>query len=364
MSNSQISFYVDTLLVETVLADPKLYKKAGFVTDILTRVKDYFESKVDKEHPVSSVLNMLAPGALWLVFKGLGIGNWGLLIGLLMNVFHVDAKGILESLYDKVKGMISGGGKVSEQQIDEAVASTAQEHMKPADPSEVQKGYQTLQSAPQVQQANDGKVYSSLELLHDAKLIRLALIQYDSQNMRLTKSALDFKEFTNMFSDTKSKGTSLLSTIFGWIIKIALVSAGLMVAGDLIRKLFGMDDDPSKPSEGGGGKSTPVPEESGPVATQTKFPAKGNGPVPRSLPLINNDANIENIVIQFAKDVYSGLDGKENAIRSTPGFQMIVHKISWYNSDHKGSALTFIPPNWSSKKQLVDYFIDDVAKSA
>ena len=82
------------------------------------------------------------------------------------------------------------------------------------------------------------------------------------------------------------------------------------------------------------------------------------------MPLINNDANIENIVIQFAKDVYSGLDGKENAIRSTPGFQMIVHKISWYNSDNKGSALTFIPPNWSSKKQLVDYFIDDVAKSA
>src|SRR5271166_5746096 len=42
---TEISFYIDTLLVETVLAEPALYKRASVMSDILSRVKEYFASK-------------------------------------------------------------------------------------------------------------------------------------------------------------------------------------------------------------------------------------------------------------------------------------------------------------------------------
>ena len=57
MTTSEISFYVDTLLVEAVLANPEhFYKKGGFITDLLSKIKQYFASKIDPKHPTTSVL--------------------------------------------------------------------------------------------------------------------------------------------------------------------------------------------------------------------------------------------------------------------------------------------------------------------
>ena len=73
ISNSEVSFCVDTLLVETILAEPKLYKTAGFVSDLLEKVKEYFSTHMIPGQPVSSVLRIIAPGALWLLLSGIGL---------------------------------------------------------------------------------------------------------------------------------------------------------------------------------------------------------------------------------------------------------------------------------------------------
>jgi hypothetical protein len=78
----------------------------------------------------------------------------------------------------------------------------------------------------------------------------------------------------------------------------------------------------------------------------------------------NNPQNIESILLQFAKDTYDGLDGKESIITATPGFQAIKNRIIWFNSDHPNSTIITIPPEYTSKKQIVDYFIDEVAKES
>lgn len=364
MSNSEISFFVDTLLVETILGDPRLYKKAGFVSDLLSKVKGYFASKIDPNNPTESVLNELAPGVLWVLFKSMGIGGWGTLISLLMSVFHVNVYGMLSSLYNKVKSMISGGQKVSSGEIDQAVNSTIQEHTATeVSPQEAQEGYQKLQEMQsKEQQADDGRVYSSLELMHDARIVRLALIEYEDQLLRLT-AAPRAASFLSSFTGTRAKGANLLGRIFGWVFKIALASAGLMVAGDVINKFMGRPN--SLDGTYQAGKEQPVSSTpAGPAGpTQTKYTLKGDAPLPRTVPMVNNANNIDNMLVQFAQDTYSGLDGKESLIRNTPGFQVIKEKISWYNSDHPGSSQTFIPPIFTSKKQLVDYFIDDVAKA-
>ena len=361
MSNGEISFYVDTLLVETVLGDPKFYKKAGFLSDVLSRAKEYFGSKFNAETPAASVLNELAPGALWFTFQALGIGKWGLLLGLLMNVFHVDAYGILRSLFDKIKGTISSGKKTSSAEIDAAAQEAVQENSGDVSPQQVQQGFQTLQNTPP-QEADDGRVYSSLELMPDAKIIRLALNQYEDQNLRLTKTALNFEDFFGSYKGNRAKGSSLLGKIFGWVMKIALASAGLMIAGDVINKVLGRPnsfDGSYKPGQ----EPTNTPATSDTGVTQNKYPLKGDAPLPSSIPLVNNPENIESLIIQFAKDVYSGLDGKEQLIRNTAGFQAVKERIAWANVYNPGSRSIIMPPNFTSKKKLVDYFIDDVAKA-
>lgn len=368
ISNSEVSFCVDTLLVETVLAEPKFYKKAGFVSDLLTRVKGYFDAHIDKSNPVASLVDIFAPGAISMLFGIMGFGKFGLLLGLLMNVFHVDVYGILSSLWNKVKGMISGGQKVSSSQIDSAVNETAQQFNTPPAPSEASQAYQQFlerQSGGEGSWADDGKVYSSLELLEDAKLINLALIEYESQNMRLTKEAAPFN-FMSMFAPRKSRGVSILSKIFGWVIKLALISAGLMVGGDIINALIGRPSALTGTYQAGktapeSTSSTEPASTSAPQTTQTKFKFKRDVPLPATWPLANNPANIENMLIQFAKDVYDGLEGKEDIIRNTPSFQNVKDQIDWFNIHNTGSAVILLPKIFGTEKHLVDYFIDDVA---
>ena len=378
ISNSKVSFCVDTLLVETVLSDPKFYKKAGFVSDLLTKVKDYFGNHIDQNNPTSSVINALAPGALWMMFSALGIGKWGFLLGLLMNIFHIDVAGMLNSLWEKVKGMVGSGKKVSSAQVDAAAESTAQEFSQPGSKEEAEQAYKKMQQqqssgTPPASPADDHKVYSSLELMHDAKIISLALIEYERQYMRLTKEAAPgLMDFLSGYSGTKAKGTSLLSTIFGWIIKIALASAGLMVLGDVVNEIFGRpsalsgsyqagkdDNNPLGPSTSTEPAATPAPR-----ATQTKFPFKGDAPIPVTIPIPNSPGNIETLLVQFTKDTYSGLDGKESLIRGNPIFQDIKDDIEWFNIHNPGTSVIFMPRKYPTKKQLVDYYIDDVAKSA
>jgi hypothetical protein len=67
------------------------------------------------------------------------------------------------------------------------------------------------------------------------------------------------------------------------------------------------------------------------------------------------------MLVDFAKDVYDGLDGKENIIKQTPGYRVVLDRILFFNRNTPNSTLIFIPREFSSKKQIVDIFIDDVA---
>jgi hypothetical protein len=68
--------------------------------------------------------------------------------------------------------------------------------------------------------------------------------------------------------------------------------------------------------------------------------------------------------MQFAKDVYEGLDGKESIISNTAGFRAVADRISFFNRNSLNSPEVWIPSEFKSKKQMVDYFIDDVAEKA
>lgn len=338
ISKREVSFCVDTLLVQTVLSDDRMNKQAGIIGDLLTKVKDEVMGHIDKEHPVESVLKLLAPGALWVLMQGLGLGKWGFFLGLLADYFHVDIPGMLAGIFNGAKGLITGGKPISSEQIDSVTDAVAEQHAAEGSP------------------ADDHKVYTSLELMDEARFMRLALVEYERQKMRLTKEGTDVNDLLG-FGGARAKSTSLFAKIVGWIFKVVLASAGLMVAGDVAHSVLG-----TSPSErSGSGSEAP---SGGPTSKQTKFPSKGESPLPATVSIVNNKQNIENMVIGFAKDVYAGLDGKESLIRNSPGFKAVVNEIAWYNTHSEGASVVMIPSNFVSKKRLVDYFIDDVAAAS
>ena len=118
-------------------------------------------------------------------------------------------------------------------------------------------------------------------------------------------------------------------------------------------------------SNGGGSESVPVVSHS----KQTKFPPNPsyndeNHSGAWGVSVSNDPSSIQSMLITFAKEVYSGLDGKESAITSSPNFQKILADIIWYNHASAGDRVVIIPNQFPSKRALVDYFIDDVATSS
>lgn len=362
-TNSEISFYVDTMIVEALLVDPGLSKTAqagGLISQLVEKVKGYFGSKVDPNDKSGSLINMLAPGALSLAFRAMGFGWLGMFFGFLMSVFHVDVSKILESIWSKIKGAISGDKQTSSAEIDEIVNSSVQEHNAPP----------TQEEADAAAQAAEQKKSSS-QLLRDAKMLKLALIEFDKYNLQIKKEA----GFLSMFAGRKSSSMNVLTKLLSWIFKVAIASAGLMLAGDVVNKFLGR----SNSFEGTIQKGKPTGEDAGsqsapaaPMSTQTKFKLQATyHPENRNIGdsswierIPNNKQSIEDMLVVFAKQVYSGLDNLDSVIRSTAGFQVTADKIEFYNHTSAGDQMVYIPRYFNNKKQIVDMFIDEVAEKA
>src|SRR6185295_15219475 len=133
MSNSEINFYVDCLIIEALSKDHMIKKadSSGLVMSLVEKLKGYVGAHLDTNDKVSSALNILAPGVISVLFKSLGLGWLGTLFGLAMNIFHIDVGGILSSVYNSVKSMLGAGQQVSSSQIDSIVQGAAQDHYQP-----------------------------------------------------------------------------------------------------------------------------------------------------------------------------------------------------------------------------------------
>lgn len=356
-SNSEISFYVDSLIVETILRDEKLIKHAdtgGMVMSLIDKVKGYVGNHIDPNDKAGSLINILGPGAITMAFSSMNLSWLGMLIGLSMRVFNINVKGIISSIWGKLKSVISGDKPTSSAQVDSFVESSVQEHYQPATQEEAEKAATKMES----------KSFS--QLIRDANFVKLAMIDYE--NGTLKKEA----GFFEMFSGRKEKTAHILTRVLGWIFKIALASAGLMVAGDVVNKFLGRPN----ALDGTIQQGKPVGQQTNAVpintSKQKKFPVKSSYVVEKYnigdatwMERVSNDpGSIENLLIDFSKEVYDGLNGKENIIRSSPAFQVVKDRVAQYNHTSPGSPMIWLPKYFSSKKQIVDYFIDDVAERA
>lgn len=367
LSNSEFNLYVDTMIVQALL-DDNLVKNASegnFIMPLINKVKEYVSGHIDSNDKAGSIINILAPGAIKLMFDTLGFKWLGLIAGFLTSAFHIDIASIIGSIYNKIKSLITSGEKITSSQIDSAVKSAASEHV-PTD------------------MVDDHKTYA--ESIRDIRILKLALIDYESTG-KLTKNA-------GIISPSMaSKAINVFTTVIGWIFKTVLASAGFMAAGDVANKLVGRSNaldgsleggkpspKGSTPSEtsgfwaklmGGGGTKSDTPEVST-TSTQTKFKVNPSYvDVKRNTSSSNwleqgysNQATVEAMVVNFAKEVYSGLDNLDSVIKSTANFRNVVNMILNHNRTRQEDPGIYIPRTFVSKKQMVDYFIDEVAAKA
>jgi hypothetical protein len=333
--NPELQFYHDTQIVECLFGDG-LHKTAqsGKVSALTDAVKHYVENHINPDNKVESLVDILAPGII-----SMAIGGWfGVLIGLAMRVFNIDVYGIFASIWGRLKPNLSDNKQVSSQQVNEAVNSSVEEHA--------------------------GAIKSTS--MEDTRKWKLVLTAYDAdiRNVKRARSGI-----SSFLGGGKSGIAGLLVKVISWVFKVALASAGLMVAGDVVNKMVGRPnafDDTIQ-------KGKPVEEAQVPIchSTQTKFkinPAYheenynvGETNWIEHSPNTNN--GIVNMIVNFSKDVYAGLEGLDDQIKSLSLFQGIVNEIAWYNHAAAGDPIIFLPQHFKSKKSVVDCFIDELANA-
>jgi|WetSurMetagenome_2_1015567.scaffolds.fasta_scaffold215494_1 hypothetical protein len=358
ISNREISFYVDTMIVESIMRDDAFNKKAtdGRLTSLMDQVKSYVGNQIDPNDKAGSLMNILGPGAIFTTFKALNLGWLGLLLSLSMRVFHIDVSRMIKSIWNKLGDLIKGDKQVTSAQVDSIVQGVAQEHMTPVTKEDEAAAHKLLTKS------------NYDELMHDVNIIKLTMVSYATGSLKKEAAFFDW------LTGKKKNTTNILARVLGWTLKVGLSAAGLMVAGDVVNKFL------DRPNAFDGsyqqGKEVGRPSELSnapvnPATTQTKFKLKSsyrpenlNINMPWTVGITNTVSNINSMLTQFTKDVYDGLDGKESLITSTAGFRAVADRIAFYNRSSLNSPSVWIPSEFKSKKQMVDYFIDDVAEKS
>jgi hypothetical protein len=288
---------------------------------------------------------MLAPAGITEIFSLFGWGKLGWLLGIGASMLHIDVASMVRPLWETVKNSLNRGQGVTPAQIDSAVS-------------------QSIQSNTADQSPADDMHNRVAQDLREARMLRLALEQYDHQMLRLTKEP---SKLLLSYAAGKAARASLIGRILGWIFKTVLMAAGLMVAGDLGAKMLGMPNALDHTWHPGQQSSSPAAIPT-PVTTQTKFKPTGAGteaaPQPWSENVTNDPGSIQNMLVQFTKDVYAGLDGHESQITSSPTFQAVKSQIAWFNQAAAGEPMVYIPQMYPNKKSIVDHYIDQVANNA
>lgn len=399
--NSEISLYVDALVVEAILSNHLIEKKAqgGGFEGIVESIKNYVLAHIDPDKKTESVLNMLAPGAIFMVFRAMGLTGVGGLLALAASVFHIDVGGALNSIYEYVKEVVSGGKKVTSAEVNSKVSESVDAASGTPSIEEAMSAYQQLHAQASSSDLNKFKVFSSYSKSHkksvamqirQAKMIKLVIADYESNFYKQAQKPGIMDRIKNLFSDPKNKDYlknysdtklgvgGVLKKVLGFFVGVVLASAGFIVAGDLINAVLGRASpftgtmEKGKPIPGSGTADAPRLAPVIPKSTQTKFklnPAYSEENFSERdrwrESYTSNRHGIEDMVIDFANDVYLGLEGKDDIIASCQGFNAAVDIILYNNKDHIGHGIVLVPTYaYHSKKQIVDSFIDEVAKRA
>jgi hypothetical protein len=338
--NSAIQAYADKYVEEELLSvallsvDTKLYKVAFAEEGVASVVKQYLSNHFDKDDPVSSVINLLAPAAIRTIFGG---GILGTILGLAAAALHIDVAGILSSIYDYVKPLIEGGKVPEKSEIQSVVSDAVDEHTE-----------STTTAGEDIFYGFESKSFDQkIRIIRKCKLMALS-----------KKTAI-----------TSDWGKRILKWLFTTIFATILLTVGGDVINYAVGRPSAFTQNVAKPE-----KTEKAVKLQAPQPTQTKFKLISSYNVGENRKnrsgqweergVYNTDQGISDMLVSFVKSVYSGLNNLDNIIKSSPRFNKVKNDLLLYNHQSQGDVGVLIPNEFQSRKQLVDLFIDDVAERA
>lgn len=343
MKNQIIQFYYDTAIIESLLTDHsiKTAQSSGLIAQIITAVKGYITDKIHKGTEVEDVVNLLVPGILTV----LGFPILGTIVEVAESWFGFKITDIFKQIASEVKSVISGNKQVSSSTIDHITENAVN--------------------------SNSGKSITEdpTQLLNLFKSQSLSINEVMLYKEAIIKTSVGIGSSIARLVEMKSTTARILMTVIGWIVTVILASAGFIVADDVVHSLIGSPDKRDLPSITDQSTTPLTPQDhqtSLPASTQTVFKVN---PGYREEKLNLNDRWIEPVppdqiaeeVINWAKDIYPDLKNSDEEIKSSPAFNNTIQVITKYNRTNT-SNITFMPRIFSSRKKVVDMFIDDVAE--
>lgn len=360
----EIKLYNDLLLIEAFQSnkEPSLFVKNAFsFSQFFTDVKNYFSNQINPNDKLGSVVNLIAPG---IIFRALGMGKIGTLLSIVASAMGIDFAGMIRSTWQKLHPLFSNE-KISEADIDAAV-------------NDAVMSQDTTLTEDQKNKAADAlKKMSSLTI---ANVLELRAIADSTYNRIIKKESVnDIKSYyLNLSKTAAGKGIKSNLIIFaGKIIKFiftALVAAlGINLTTNVAKKVFNKPNAFDGPIHTNNKEQIPSEQTEQIVnkSNQTTFQLDSgyqnkqyngvNSSWIEKYP--NTTSGITKMLLDFAKDVYNGLDGLDSRISNVGDFVNTLNKIEQYNVLSAGDNVVFLPKQFKTKKQIVDTFIDDVANN-
>lgn len=333
---AEIQFHQDAAITYYLIYDRPIVKNALAISDITDGAQKLLQGHYDPNDKTGSFLNAIIPGAISAL-----IGGWfGPMIGLTLRMSNIDIAAILREIYDKLKTILSSGKQqLSSEQINDTVQTAVQNN--------------TGENIKTSSLSFDQKI-------KEAKMMKLGMLS-------LVNRTIPEQQLKQIFAAGRGGKAAILSTVLSLIFKTIAYAAGLMVVGDVVNKALGRPnviDDKNK-------SGIPTEETKNDISRsqQKIFPLnksyqeetynQGSNWIEK---VSNDQSSIENMFISFSKEVYDGLNGLEDKIKSSPHFRALVQSFLSYNHMSAGDPIVFIPKMFHSKKDIVDHFIDDVAK--
>ena len=364
MKNDKLRFYHQMIMMETLLSPNTISKTAqeGMASSVTSFIYDYFKSKLQgfesSDDKISQIVGFLTPGIL----KTLGFGKLALIFTMAESFFGFDLSKILKEIGSKVKELVTGSSPPSTDQIHSIVSAAVDSAKSDMSPTAIYEKVKQYVTDAVHTDSDTNKV--SEATLRDAQFFRISMDHYESLN----KTA-GVAEVVARFMVGRNKSTRILTMVLVWIVTALFSAAGFMVLGDVVNHFVGKE----RPGVGGPAKdneNTTVSYAPQPVQSkQTVFKPNPNYQAEfynqngNSWMLPGNESSVEPTLLAWTKEIYPDLQGQDSLIKSSQAFNHVVNAIKAYNAGDN-SNLLYIPKAWSSRKQIVDQFIDEIAQKS
>jgi hypothetical protein len=357
MPSIETKYYMDTLIIATLLADDPMIKNAQlaeYASVIISSIVDYVKGKIDPNNRVESIGNLLGPGIL----AASGFGWLGFFLEI-AETFGWEPSKLLKEIWDGIKDAVihsaATNTPIQPEQVDAVTQQVLQNNPAPIP---------TEQTAEALQRIKGGEI-----TFRDAQIYKVAMTHVASLPLDKRAQIATLARLLGM----KAYTSSILGKVLGWIVKTVLATGGFMAFGALVEHIKSSLTGESPTSSSS--SPSPSPSPSSAISTPASAPStqqlfKVNPNYVNQSFNINSGwieavppSQIEDQIVSWAEEIYPDLKGKDNFIHSSQVLQALVNAIQQYNSNNTANV-TFMPKNLTSRKMVVDMFIDELAVKA